>query len=213
MPGIITDLGYDLTPEEQAQLDAYEAAEDAADEFDSGATEEDTLDELSPEMSDFCDQLIKRTILFCEELWGKEFRPYQRSMSYRIIESIVLNDAEEITGLWSRQSGKSETLAVTLSGCMILLPILAKTYPMLEQFKDGVFVGLFAPVEEQSELVFSRMASRLTSPRALAILSDPEIDEKVDGKSRMLKLSNGSFCRRQTANPRAKIEGSHITSS
>jgi len=208
VPGIITDLGYDLTPEEQAQLDAYEAAEDAADEFDSGATEEDTLDELSPEMSDFCDQLIKRTILFCEELWGKEFRPYQRSMSYRIIESIVLNDAEEITGLWSRQSGKSETLAVTLSGCMILLPILAKTYPMLEQFKDGVFVGLFAPVEEQSELVFSRMASRLTSPRALAILSDPEIDEKVDGKSRMLKLSNGSFCRRQTANPRAKIEGS-----
>ena len=46
---------------------------------------------------------------------------------------------------------------------MILFPILAKTYPMLEQFKDGVWVGLFAPVDEQSELVFSRIATRLSS--------------------------------------------------
>jgi hypothetical protein len=69
-------------------------------------------------------------------------------------------------------------------------------------------VGLFAPVEEQSELVFSRIATRLSSERAVAILSDPEIDEKVEGKSRVIRLSNGSFCRRQTANPRAKIEGS-----
>ena len=117
-------------------------------------------------MADFVDELIQRTIVFCEELWGKEFRPYQRAMSYRIIESLVLSDAEEITGLMARQSGKSEVVATTLAGCMILFPILAKTYPILEQFKDGLWVGLFAPVDEQSEMVFPRIVARLSIERA-----------------------------------------------
>ena len=107
-------------------------------------------------------------------------------MSYRIIESLVLQDAEEITGLLARQRGKSEVVATTLAGCMILFPILAKTYPILERFKDGVWVGLFAPVDEQSDLVYHRIITRLSSDRALAILSDPEIDEQVDAKSRVL---------------------------
>ena len=202
----IVDLGYAPTPEEQAEIDALEAAEDAADAADDGS-EEDFIDDLEPEMANFLDELIRRTIVFCEELWGKEFRPYQRAMSYRIVESLVLNDAEEITGLMARQSGKSEVVATTLAGCMILFPILAKTYPILEQFRDGLWVGLFAPVDEQSELVFARMVTRLTSSRAVTVLTDPEIDEKVQGRSKVLRLSNGSFCRRQTANPRAKIEG------
>jgi len=202
---LITDLGYDLTDEEEAELAAEEAAEEATLLEDQDS---DTIDDLDPEMANFLDQLIRRTIIFCEELWGHELRPYQRTMSYRVIESLILGDAEEITGLMARQSGKSEVVAVTLSGCMILLPILAKTYPLLERFKDGVWIGLFAPVDDQSDLVFSRIVSRLTSDRAVSILSDPEIDEKVDGKSKVVRLSNGSYCRRQTANPRAKIEGS-----
>ena len=200
----ITDLGYGPDETEQAELDAeaaFEAAEDAADDPDG-------LEDLDPEMADFLDELIKRTIIFCEELWGHDFRPYQRAMSYRIIESLLLGDAEEITGLLARQSGKSEVVATTLAGCMVLFPVLAKTYPLLERFRDGLWVGLFAPVDEQADLVFSRIVTRLTSDRALAILSDPEIDEKVDGKSKVVRLTNGSYCRRQTANPRAKIEGS-----
>ena len=200
----IVDLGFDLNEEEQAEADAWEAEQEAEEQGE----DEEVFEDLDPDMAGFVDQLVKRTIVFCEELWGKTFRPYQATMSYRVIESLVLNDAEEITGLMARQSGKSEVVATTLAGCMILFPILAKTYPVLEQFTDGLWVGVFAPVEEQSELVFSRIVSRLTSPRALEILSDPEIDEKVDGKSRVLRLSNGSYCRRQTANPRAKIEGS-----
>jgi hypothetical protein len=203
----ITDLGYGPDEAEAAELAALEAQEEAEDAV-SGVDEDPLADELAPEMADFLDQMIKRTIMFCEELWGKQFRPYQATMSYRVIESMIMQDAEEVTGLMARQSGKSEIVATTLAGCMILFPILAKTYPNMSQFEDGLWVGLFAPVEEQSELVFSRIATRLTSDRALAILSDPEIDEKVDGKSRMIRLSNGSFCRRQTANPRAKIEGS-----
>jgi phage terminase large subunit-like protein len=68
-------------------------------------------------------------------------------------------------------------------------------------------VGIFAPVDDQADIVFSRIVTRLTSERAVQMLLDPEIDEKVDGKSKVIRLKGGSFCRRQTANPRAKIEG------
>jgi hypothetical protein len=159
-------------------------------------------------MANFVDELVQRCIIFCEELWGQKFYPYQRSMSYRLIESMVLQDAEEITGLLARQSGKSEVVATTLAGCMILFPILAKTYPIMERFRLGLWVGLFAPVDEQSDLVYRRIIDRLSSERAAYMLQDPEIAQKLDAKSRVMRLSNGSSCRRQTANPRAKVEGS-----
>jgi hypothetical protein len=194
----IEDLGYGPDPE-----DLLEEAPPEPDEV-----EEESPDDLDPEMADFLNQLISRTIIFCEELAGFEMYPYQRDLSYRIIESMILGDAEEITGLMARQSGKSETIATTLAGVMILFPKLALTYPVLEKFKRGVWVGIFAPVDEQADIVFSRIVGRLTSDVAQAILFDPEIDDRVDGKSKIVRLSSGSFCRRQTANPRAKIEGS-----
>jgi hypothetical protein len=193
----IIDLGYGPDPEELLE----EEIEDDADEVDPG------FEELDQEMADFLNQLIERTIIFCEELAGFQMFPYQRQLSYRIIESLILGDAEEITGLLARQSGKSETVATTLAGCMVLFPKLAKSYPILEKFKRGVWVGIFAPVDDQADLVFSRIVSRLTSEIAEAVLYDPEIDDRVEGKSKVVRLASGSYCRRQTANPRAKIEG------
>jgi hypothetical protein len=193
----ITDLGYGPDPDEEEPEDNTPAEDEIVEE----------AEELDPDMAGFLDQLIKRTILFCEELAGFEMYPYQRALAYRIIESLVLGDAEEITGLLARQSGKSETLALVLSGVMILFPKLAKTYPILAKFKRGVWVGIFAPVDEQADILFSRIVSRLTSDEAERLLLDPEIDEKVEGKSKRIVLKGGSFCRRQTANPRAKIEG------
>jgi len=194
----ITDLGYGPDPEELLEEDEEQRSAEEDEEF---------IEPLDPEMANFVDQLIKRTIMFCEELAGFEMFPYQRSLSYRIIESLILSDAEEVTGLMARQSGKSEVVATTLSGCMVLFPKLAKSYPILEKFKRGLWVGIFAPVDEQADLVFSRIVSRLTSDHAVEIMLDPEIDDRVDGKSKVVRLSSGSFCRRQTANPRAKIEG------
>ena len=72
---------------------------------------------------------------------------------------------------------------------MVLFPKLAKTYPILERFKRGLWVGIFAPVDEQADLVFSRIVSRLTSEHRRAIMLDPEIDDRVDGKSKVLRLS------------------------
>ncbi|CAB4129797.1 hypothetical protein UFOVP115_124, partial [uncultured Caudovirales phage] len=168
----------------------------------------DGLDELSRE---FVNQLIDKIMIFMKALVGHDLRDYQKPLARRIIESVVINEGEEITALASRQSGKSETVADTVAALMVILPRLAKMYPdLLGRFKDGLWVGLFAPVEGQAETLFSRVISRLTSEHALAVLEDPEIDDeakKVAGVTKQVKLlKSGSSVMMMTANPRAKIE-------
>ena len=170
--------------------------------------EEEELDELSKE---FVRKTVDKTIQFMNALVGHELHPYQLPLARRIIESVIINDGEEVTALAARQSGKSETIANTVATLMVLLPRLAKMYPdLLGQFKDGIWIGMFAPVEGQVETLFGRTVNRLTSERALEILGDPEIDDslgKVPGVTRQIKLKNsGSSLMMMTANPRAKIE-------
>ena len=170
--------------------------------------EDDGLDELSRE---FVNKLIDKTMTFMEALVGHDLHPYQKPLARRIIESVIINDGEEITALASRQSGKSETVANTVVTLMVLLPRLARMYPdLLGKFKNGLWVGMFAPVEGQVETLFGRAVTRLTSERALEILNDAEIDDslgKVAGVTRQIKLKNsGSTLTMMTANPRAKIE-------
>jgi hypothetical protein len=170
--------------------------------------EEIELDELSKE---FVNKLTDRCIQFMDALVGHSLHPYQMPLARRIIESVIINDGEEVTALAARQSGKSETIANTVATLMVLLPRLAKMYPdLLGRFKDGIWVGMFAPVEGQVETLFGRTVNRLTSERALEILGDPEIDDslgRVAGVTRQIKLKNsGSSLMMMTANPRAKIE-------
>jgi hypothetical protein len=168
----------------------------------------DTLDELSQQ---FVDKLVEKVMDFLKVLVGHDLHPYQKPLARRVIESVLINDGEEITALASRQSGKSETVADTVATLMILLPRLAKLYPdLLGKFKDGLWVGLFAPTEGQAETLFSRTVTRLTSERAIEIMGDPEIDDtaaRVGGVTRQIKLKkSGSTITMMTANPRAKIE-------
>jgi hypothetical protein len=169
---------------------------------------EEELDELSQQ---FVNRLIDKIMEFLKVLVGHDLHPYQKPLARRVIESVLINDGEEITALASRQSGKSETVADTVATLMILLPRLATLYPdLLGKFKDGLWVGLFAPTESQAETLFGRTVTRLTSERALEILGDPEIDDsaaRVGGVTRMIKLKkSGSTITMMTANPRAKIE-------
>ena len=178
------------------------------DEQDEDPPIDEPLDELSQQ---FVDKLIDKMMDFLKVLVGHDLHPYQKPLARRIMESVIINDAEEITALAARQSGKSETVADTVVTLMILLPRLAKLYPdLLGKFKDGVWVGLFAPTEGQAETLFGRAVTRLTSERALEILNDVEIDDKaarVGGVTRQIKLANsGSSITMMTANPRAKIE-------
>lgn len=163
------------------------------------------LDQLSQE---FVDRLVAQILVFVEELTGHTLFPYQREPAARMIESVLINDGEEITLLFARQSGKTESVADVVAAMMILLPKLAKIFPdLLDKFAEGFWVGVFAPVKEQAETLYSRIVTRLTSDRALEILLDAEIDDATVGGGSQIKLKkSGSLCRMQTANPRAKIE-------
>ena len=194
---------YDDEKFEEINPEFYLNDEDLAPEE---AVEE--LDELSQQ---FVEKLIDKILDFLKVLVGHDLHPYQKPLARRIIESVIINDGEEITALAARQSGKSETVADTVATLMVLLPRLAKLYPdLLGKFKDGLWVGLFAPTESQVETLFSRAVTRLTSERAVEILGDPEIDDsaaRVGGVTRQIKLKkSGSTITMMTANPRAKIE-------
>jgi hypothetical protein len=185
--------------------------EDLDSDLDEDLIPEDSEDELDELSKEFVTKIIDRCIQFQTALVGHELHPYQMPLARRIIESVIINDGEEITALAARQSGKSETIANTVVTLMVLLPRLAVMYPdLLGKFKEGIWVGMFAPVEGQVETLFGRAVNRLTSERAIEILGDPEVDDsltKVVGVTRQIKLKNsGSTMSMMTANPRAKIE-------
>jgi hypothetical protein len=193
-----TDKFEEISPE-LYQTDEEDPAPEDIDE---------QLDELS---QDFVNRLVEKIMDFMLVLVGHDLHPYQKPLARRIIESVIIGDGEEITALAARQSGKSETVADTVATLMVLLPRLSKLYPdLLGKFKDGIWVGLFAPTEGQAETLFGRTVSRLTSDRANEILGDPEIDDeakRIGGVTRQIKLKNsGSTITMMTANPRAKIE-------
>jgi Terminase RNaseH-like domain len=177
------------------------------DGFDDSSPSE-SVDELSQQ---FVDDLVAKIMRFSDVLVGHDLHPYQTPFARRIVESVIINDGEEITALASRQSGKTETVANVVATLMILLPRLARLYPsLLGQFKEGFWVGMFAPVEGQVETMFQRTVTRLTSERGKEIMGDPEIDDKTQRGGSVVKTikltKSGSFVSMMTANPRAKIE-------
>jgi hypothetical protein len=174
---------------------------------------EELVEELDETSAEFVDQLVTKLVLFTEQFCDVELFPYQIPIAYRIIESIVLGDGEEITLIATRQSGKSEVLSNVLASMMVILPKLSGIYPTwLSKFEKGFWVGVFAPTEDQADTVFSRIVSRLTSDHALGFLLDPELDDKATsggtrGKGKIITMKrSGSICRMQTCNPKAKIE-------
>ena len=199
------DDGFvDMDKFEEISPELYQEDDEEENEF-AIDEEEDTLSQ------DFVNKLIDKIMKFMVVLVGHDLHEYQKPLSRRIIESVLINDGEEITALASRQSGKTETVSDTLSTLMVILPLLAKLYPdLLGRFKDGLWVGMFAPTESQAETLFSRTVTRLTSERAQEVLGDPEIDDtaaKVGGVTKMIRLKrSGSTLTMMTANPRAKIE-------
>lgn len=174
---------------------------------------EDQVEELDETSAEFVDQLVTKLVLFTEQFCDVELFPYQIPIAYRMVESIVLGDGEEMTLVATRQSGKSEVVSNVLAAMMVILPKLSTIYPTwLGKFEKGFWCGVFAPVEDQADTVFSRIVSKLTSEHATTFLLDPEIDDKTQaggtrGKGKIISLKrSGSLCRMQTCNPKAKIE-------
>lgn len=157
---------------------------------------------------DIEDMTIK-TVKFCEAISGIEFYPYQTEYAKGIVRSLLANDGEEITALFSRQSGKSEVNACVVAGCMVILPILAKLFPWyepLQNYKNGLYVGIFAPSGDQANTTFGRTKTRINSKNAEMILADDDIDLELKSISSLVALSNGSFCTAMSASKNAYIE-------
>jgi len=153
---------------------------------------------------------------FCAMYSGIKLFLYQEQFSKRLIRSLLENDGEELTALFARQIGKSETVAVTVGGVMIFLPHLA-TLPMfaddkrIQRFADGVWVGIFAPSLRQSQITFNRIRARLQSKTCKRILLDPEFALYfTTSNGQTCSLSNGSWATSLSASENSNIEGESL---
>lgn len=158
-------------------------------------------------------ELVDRIYNFCEVYSGRVMYKYQTQFSKRIIRSVLENDGAEITALFARQSGKTETIAITVGGLMIILPQLANM-PMfaddqrLQMFKDGLWVGIFAPSQRQAQITYRRMKSRIQCKESMAILEDPDFRlEFSTSNGQTVALTNGSFVTAISASDGSNIEG------
>lgn len=164
---------------------------------------------MSKERIQFTESLVEGCLGFLKGLCEVDLYTYQSEVAGRIFFSLIYGDAEEITVESARQSGKSELLADTAATAMVLLPILSRYYPddpVLKKFKNGIMIGVFGPIDLQAETIFSRIETRLTSEHAKQFLSDSEFNEECSASGKLLSMKSGSFCRMQTAHPKAKIE-------
>lgn len=171
-------------------------------------TEDNSI--LSEDDKDFVPKLVSQLVLIADEFLppGDSLRPYQVEFVSRILESLITGDGATITGLFSRQSGKSESLALSTCVAMVFFPLLAKVFPRhFRKFRNGVLVGAFAPVDEQADNLFGRIHNRISSDSSRQILEDPDIDERLVTRGRFIELRNGSLVRKTTCHPKATIEG------
>lgn len=158
-------------------------------------------------------ELVNIVFSFCELYSNVTYYPYQEQFSKRIIRSVLENDGEEITALFSRQSGKSETVATTTGGMMIILPQMANMPmfaddPRLKMFKDGMWIGIFAPSLRQAQTTYGRLKARLQCKQALAVLEDPEFRLYFStSNGQTVSLSNGSHATAISASDGSNIEG------
>jgi hypothetical protein len=116
-------------------------------------------------------------------------------------------------GICVHNSGKTETVSVVVGGAMILLPTLANM-PMFhgdsrfQMFRDGVWVGIFAPSQRQASITYNRMRARISCKAALAVLGDPEFNLSfTTSNGQTVALSNGSFASAISASDNSMIEG------
>ncbi|HET7637770.1 MAG TPA: hypothetical protein VFK47_03425, partial [Ktedonobacteraceae bacterium] len=74
--------------------------------------------ELDPQSQQFVDAIVERLLIFADELSGHPLHGYQRPFAARFMESVIINDGATITALFSRQSGKTETVAASVATMM-----------------------------------------------------------------------------------------------
>lgn len=173
-------------------------------------------------LEELTEKVYSFTELFCFTEPGTGFYPYQETMAKAMIKDILANLGSTLTGLFARQSGKSELVADVAAALMVILPKLAhlkdeegrRLFPPLFKFRNGCYVGVFAPSNIQSGTTYKRIRDRLTSAHARVFLQSEEFALEghksllpfISNTGTYLELNNGSLCMQMTAEKTAKIE-------
>jgi hypothetical protein len=158
----------------------------------------------------------------------RPLHPYQQEFGRAVIHSTMTGAAREITALFARQSGKTETVARIVVALLILLPALARERTgfsgsghtgssqlraeiafanrfSFSSFLNGVWVGVFAPVKEQAVTAFERLSAIVASQRVQCIFGEFELTLTTHNKNELV-LSNGSSVRIASTMPGTHIE-------
>ncbi len=136
----------------------------------------------------------------------RPFHPYQHEFALAVVTAVITQSSEELTALFARQSGKTETMARVAVTLAVFLPYLAKQLPeQLKTFTKGVWIGVFAPVKDQATTSFERMVEALENKRSMSIVRKMNLAIKEKNKSSRL-LTNGSFIRTWSASQGSNIE-------
>lgn len=164
-------------------------------------------------------ELVEKMIALSSELAGSPLYPYQIEFARAILTAVLERMSEEISALFSRQSGKSQTLSAIGGALMILMPYFAQRFPDDDRFcyydkksdsyrsyKDGFWIGVFAPKREQAAIIFSRIKRFFQREVAVQVFSEAGVTFECNNGDRV-RLSNGSFIKCSTASDQANIEG------
>ena len=123
------------------------------------------------------DAIVDRLVQCVSETLGVSLYPYQIAACVPIFKSVLEHKGETITHLWSRQSGKSTTNAGIASVLAIFLPELARMERFADDprfnlisddgvyngFKNGISIGIYAPTQNQSWVLFNKCRDALSS--------------------------------------------------
>lgn len=135
----------------------------------------------------FFEKLFENRVDFVKNMFRIKLRKYQMGFFDAIVGLPFQKKADSISGLFTRQTGKNETIGCAIATLLLLF--------------DGIQIGIFAPTEKQAKSIgLERVRMRLTSNPVISKLIERDKDD-------FIMLWNGSSVRAFTANKTSQIEG------
>lgn len=167
------------------------------------------------------ERIIRVAEIMRGDILSGGYRLYQRVFAMRIVEALIEHEEAEadgeLTGLFSRQSGKTEVIGPLTAALSVMLPLLAEWFPddwrfnftssegMYQGYKNGLLAGIYAPVRDQARTTFERVQQCFSSESGMKIMEELGLtSERFNGNE--VLLSNGSVIRCGTASMGSNIE-------
>lgn len=164
------------------------------------------------------DDLVGAIFNLVEAMTEKRLFTYQRTISVRVIEAVLLREADAVTALLARQSGKTEVIGATVVALMVILPQLAAQFPTdwrfnltdelgrYKGFKNGITIGIYAPIQDQAQIMFDRIHTFFETRTCESILAEAGL-KFTSRRGNRISLSNGSEVIAMSASKNSNIEG------